>query len=211
MSPSRRSVGQVRAHLDHARRGRRAAGGPVEGPVEIRHLDDVVAPELLLGFGEGPVLHLALPVSQADRRGARRRLESGAADHHPGLGQGLRVRPVGAPVGVFSLLVAAGAEIGLGLVDQDRVLHGLAPSLRYCHDGRAPCFSTSGWMSRGRGCRTSPPTRMTTAAGSQIHMSSLAMTCTPQWLKNAPIPIGETTIGRHGKKYRSAENGAKKA
>ena len=52
---------------------------------------------------------------------------------------------------------------------------------------------------------------MTTAAGSQIHTSSLDMTSRPRWLKNAPIPIGETTIGRQRKQYRASENGAKNA
>jgi len=37
------------------------------------------------------------------------------------------------------------------------------------------------------------------------------MTSSPRWLKNASMPIGETTMGRHGKKYRVSENGAKNA
>src|SRR2546425_883093 len=111
-----------------ARRRRGASRGPVERPVEVGDLDDVVAAELLLGFGEGPILHVALAVLEPDRRGKGRRLEPGAADHHAGLGQGLRVSAVGAPVGVLSLLIGAGAEVGRGFIDQDCVLHGL-PSL----------------------------------------------------------------------------------
>src|SRR5256885_10361209 len=86
MSPSIRSRRQVGTHLDAASRRRRAAGCPVERPVEVGHLYDVIATELLLGFGERPILHLALTIPEPDRRGERRRLEPGAADHHPGVG-----------------------------------------------------------------------------------------------------------------------------
>jgi len=39
------------------------------------------------------------------------------------------------------------------------------------------------------------------ADGSQIHCASLARTRSPRGEKK-PTPIGETWIGRHGKKYR---------
>src|SRR3989442_5055507 len=84
MSPSIRSRRQVGTHLDAASRRRRAAGCPVERPVEVGHLYDVIATELLLGFGERPILHLALTIPEPDRRGERPRLETRAADHPPG-------------------------------------------------------------------------------------------------------------------------------
>ena len=46
--------------------------------------------------------------------------------------------------------------------------------------------------------------------GIQIQSTSLPMTASPRPLKN-PAPIGETSIGRHGKKNRSLLNGANKA
>ena len=36
------------------------------------------------------------------------------------------------------------------------------------------------------------------------------MTAAPRWPKNCPKPIGETLIGRHGRKYRVVSNGEKK-
>jgi hypothetical protein len=37
--------------------------------------------------------------------------------------------------------------------------------------------------------------------GSQTHKGSLVITAKPRWLKNASIPIGETMMGVHEKKY----------
>src|SRR6185295_7733442 len=48
------------------------------------------------------------------------------------------------------------------------------------------------------------------ADGSQIHRASLTRTRSPRGEKK-PTPIGETWIGRHGKKYRWLLNGAKSA
>src|SRR2546426_754575 len=56
--------------------------------------------------------------------------EPAASDHPPGLGGGLRVGAVGAPVGVFSFFVGAGGEVGRVLVDQDGVFHEF-PSLAF--------------------------------------------------------------------------------
>src|SRR5262245_30782532 len=135
--PLHREVG---AYLDAAARDRRAAGRPVERLIEAGHLDHVVASELLLRVGERPVLHLSLAVPKTHRGGKRRRLEPRAADHHPGVGQRLRVRAVRAPVGVLARGVRAGAEVGRVLVDQDRVFHRL--SLLASYDERRPGIST---------------------------------------------------------------------
>jgi len=51
----------------------------------------------------------------------------------------------------------------------------------------------------------------TAAAGSHTHLSSLRMICTPLVEKNLRTPIGETSIGRHGKKYRVLLKGAHSA
>src|SRR5205823_9601327 len=42
-------------------------------------------------------------------------------------------------------------------------------------------------------------------------MISLNITAAPRPLKNGPTPIGETLMGRHGKKYRVVSNGEKNA
>jgi len=47
--------------------------------------------------------------------------------------------------------------------------------------------------------------------GTQIHNSSLANTSTPRFVKNAVTLIGDTSIGRNGRKERADENGAKNA
>jgi hypothetical protein len=48
------------------------------------------------------------------------------------------------------------------------------------------------------------------AAGKHTHKSSLQITSSPRALKNES-PIGETLIGRNGKKQRVLSNGAKNA
>src|SRR5258708_445682 len=48
-------------------------------------------------------------------------------------------------------------------------------------------------------------------AGIQIHRSSLCSTATPRSLKKRVTEIGETAIGRHGRKYRVLSNGEKNA
>jgi hypothetical protein len=48
-------------------------------------------------------------------------------------------------------------------------------------------------------------------AGRHIHKSSFFITVYPHWLKNALIPMGETVIGVHGKKYRLLLKGDSKA
>ena len=47
--------------------------------------------------------------------------------------------------------------------------------------------------------------------GTQIQIISLNKTAAPQELKNEPIPIGETGMGRYGKKYLVLSNGDNKA
>src|SRR5689334_12024989 len=49
-----------RAHFDGAERGGRAVLGPLDGRIEIRHVDQVVTAELLLGFGIGAGEHNGL-------------------------------------------------------------------------------------------------------------------------------------------------------
>src|SRR5919202_2565985 len=55
------------------------------------------------------------------------------------------------------------------------------------------------------------PRIYTPAEGSHTHLSSLCIICTPLTEKNLRTPIGETSIGRHGKKYLVLLNGAHKA
>src|SRR4030095_13044733 len=57
---------------------------------------------------------------------------------------------------------------------------------------------------------TSHATTKIRALGIQIHKISLAMTANPRSLKN-PMPIGDTSIGRQGKKNLSLLNGANSA
>ena len=52
---------------------------------------------------------------------------------------------------------------------------------------------------------------MTNTAGSQTHCTSLRKTRTPVTERNACRLMGETRMGRQGKKYRRLSKGAKKA
>lgn len=52
---------------------------------------------------------------------------------------------------------------------------------------------------------------MITVVGRMIKISSDKSTLTPQSEKKTPTPIGDTSIGRTGKKYRVVSNGQKKA
>jgi hypothetical protein len=74
-------------------------------------------------------------------------------------------------------------------------------------------ISSSCWRrtKRSRRCLTALPASQMAVAGIQTTNSSLAMTARPPPEKNRRIEIGDTTMGRHGKKNRSAEKGAKKA
>jgi hypothetical protein len=47
--------------------------------------------------------------------------------------------------------------------------------------------------------------------GSHTHRSSLLITAKPHRLKNEATPTGETTMGRHGKKYLVISKGDNKA
>jgi len=55
------------------------------------------------------------------------------------------------------------------------------------------------------------PRITTAAAGSHTHRSSLRMICAPLLEKNRRTLTGETSIGRHGKKYLTLLNGANRA
>ena len=77
------------------RGGAGAARRPGEGGVEIGHVDDVVAAELLLGLGVGAVEHLGLAVGDAHRGRRRRRPQAVAAAHDPGLAHRLGIGAVG--------------------------------------------------------------------------------------------------------------------
>ena len=55
------------------------------------------------------------------------------------------------------------------------------------------------------------PRKYMPAAGSHTHLSSLRMISTPLLEKNLRTPIGDTSIGRHGKKYRALLNGDHRA
>src|SRR5260370_14921170 len=68
-----------RPDLDGAAGGGGAAGGPGDRLVEIRHVDQVVAAELLLGIGVGAVEHVGPAVADPDVCGGLVRLVAGAA------------------------------------------------------------------------------------------------------------------------------------
>ena len=55
------------------------------------------------------------------------------------------------------------------------------------------------------------PRRYTPAEGSHTHLNSLRIISTPRLEKNLRTPIGDTSIGRHGKKYLTLLNGAHRA
>src|SRR5687768_564281 len=55
------------------------------------------------------------------------------------------------------------------------------------------------------------PSTNINADGSHTHLSSLKITRTPHSEKKLPMPIGDTSIGLHGKKYLSLLNGANRA
>ena len=52
---------------------------------------------------------------------------------------------------------------------------------------------------------------MIASEGIQIHANSFFKTSRPREVKKAATPIGETSIGRQGRKYRPVSNGAKNA
>lgn len=54
-------------------------------------------------------------------------------------------------------------------------------------------------------------TKMNRKAGIQIHRNSTFRTVKPRWLKKAPRPRGETSMGVQGKKYLWLENGDNRA
>ena len=60
-------------------------------------------------------------------------------------------------------------------------------------------------------CRTITPRIYTPAEGSHTHLNSLHMISPPRLEKNLRTPIGDTSIGRHGKKYLALLNGAHRA
>src|SRR5215467_214889 len=143
------SHGEVRPYLDPSARRGGALRRPLEGLVEIRHVNDVVAAHLLLHLGEGAVLYqpLAVPLPHGGGRG--RRLQAGTPDHDAGIHQRLRVSAIGTPVGVLAGRVRARAEIRFALVDQDRVFHGFSSvmgwvglSSLHSHDVRPSPIST---------------------------------------------------------------------
>jgi hypothetical protein len=59
--------------------------------------------------------------------------------------------------------------------------------------------------------RTIIPRIYTPAEGSHTHLNSLHIISTPRLEKNLCTPIGDTSIGRHGKKYLALLNGAHRA
>src|SRR6186713_1104041 len=84
-----------RTNLDDAVARRWTARRPRHGGVEIRHVDEEVAAELLLRVRVRPVEDLGLAVRGPHRRGARGRAEAVTATKHLGLGEGLAVGSVG--------------------------------------------------------------------------------------------------------------------
>ena len=59
--------------------------------------------------------------------------------------------------------------------------------------------------------RTTIPRKYIPAEGSHTHLISLRIICPPLLEKNLRTPIGDTSIGRHGKKYLTLLNGAHRA
>jgi hypothetical protein len=59
--------------------------------VEIGHIDQVIAAELLLGLGEGPSTTLVLAIFDADRGGRGGRPQPVGGDPYLGVAQRLRV------------------------------------------------------------------------------------------------------------------------
>ena len=76
------------------------------------------------------------------------------------------------------------------------------------------CFADPGvsvWQAPYPYRRTIIPRIYTPAEGSHTHLSSLRSISTPLLEKNLRTPIGDTSIGRHGKKYLALLNGAHRA
>jgi hypothetical protein len=76
------------------------------------------------------------------------------------------------------------------------------PAIRYSF-----VIATSGRLAR-RNVKTNAANSI---AGSQIQTSSFRRMAYPRGLKNRGTAIGETRIGRHGKKYRRLSKGEKNA
>ena len=81
-------------HFDRSGARRGNALGEADGFIEILGVDEVVAAEVLAGFGERAVGRLALAVANANRGGRGGRLERVAALVVAALGDGLRERAV---------------------------------------------------------------------------------------------------------------------
>src|SRR6516165_9459222 len=78
-------------YLDCAVTRTRAAPRPGQSGIEIGHLDQVIAAELLLGLGERTVEHVGLAIFDADRGRGRRRPEPIGGHQYLGVLQGLGV------------------------------------------------------------------------------------------------------------------------
>src|SRR5262249_20097640 len=118
---------QDRPYLDHARRRGRAAGSPIKGRAEVGHVDQAEAAELLFGVGVGAVLHVPLAAIFPHGGAGIGTLKRSAAAHDAGLLQSLAISPPTGPVGTLPLPVAAGREVAVLFVDQDRILHVILP------------------------------------------------------------------------------------
>jgi hypothetical protein len=110
------------APADGAGRARR----PFECGVQVRHVHHEVAAELLLGVGEGAVLHLALVAAHAQRGAGHGREEAVAAERDARLAHRIGIRDPAGPVGLRGRVVAL-FEFGRGLIEHQHVLHGVSP------------------------------------------------------------------------------------
>ena len=96
--------GGDRPNLDRAVARPRAAGRPGQRVVEARHLDQIIAAELLLGVGIRAVEHLGLAIVRANRGGGARALEPLAAAQHASLLHRLGVGDIGRHLGAHVAL-----------------------------------------------------------------------------------------------------------
>src|SRR5687768_6169717 len=111
-----------RAHLDAADRGRRDAGGDLDGLVQVARLDQVEAGEAFLGLGEGPVGDRDLAVSHPHGGSGGHRLQGFR-------GQALAAR-AHRDVELHAVAVVHRLDGALFAVHQAQVLHGRSPRSR---------------------------------------------------------------------------------
>src|SRR6266851_2449035 len=142
------------AHLDNAMTGGRATRRPRERGIEIGHVDDVVAAQLLLRVRKGAIQNLRLAIRDAYGRRSRARLEAARALQDARLRQCLYVRHISRH-SLFLLGLCQLGPTGLVHIEHQNILHVKPPSwivgghhARYYNDARNPAIWTAsdfGW------------------------------------------------------------------